>query len=256
MEICFDPRNDLLALDMDGVIIDSINECLLNGYNAYARFRSRPPATSFRELPPGWTAAAARIRRFIRNGEDYVYIAHAIDLGAVVDNQADFDAFVKKHAELRSRFAELIFQQRLLFSDQTPHLWGELNPFYPGMKEFLLRFPAKENLCIITSKKRVFAEKILAAHGVDFAMENLRTGDAAGKRDIIEKLCGERLAVCDRFFYIDDQVDTLLKIKPAGVRLYLAAWGYNNEEQRQTARENGLPVLNLEAFYRLFGSTT
>uniref|UniRef100_A0A7S1X9G1 Uncharacterized protein n=1 Tax=Tetraselmis chuii TaxID=63592 RepID=A0A7S1X9G1_9CHLO len=73
---------------------------------------------------------------------------------------------------------------------------------------------------------------------------------AAALRDIAAR------PVCQtpgaKLHFIDDRFETLQAMS-AGVeggvapwKLYLAAWGYNTEEERQAARANGITVLSLE----------
>jgi phosphoglycolate phosphatase-like HAD superfamily hydrolase len=249
----FDPNKDLLALDFDGVIVDSIKECLMNGYNAYARFAGGTPVERYEDLDSGWLAQARRLRNFIRNGEDYVFIAKALALDEKIESQADFDAFLERNRALRSTFVNLMLQQRLDFSAQTPQLWATLNPLYSGMMNFLNYYPAKQNLFIITTKKLIFVEKILTAHQLNLTRANVMDTSGAGKRQLIERILQERGTSPLNFYFVDDQIDTLIKIQPAGVQLFLAAWGYNNEKQAKIAGDHAIPVISLEMFYERFG---
>ncbi|MDZ7371580.1 MAG: hypothetical protein ONB12_10470 [candidate division KSB1 bacterium] len=249
----FDPSREILALDMDGVIIDSIRECLFNAYNAYADYCGDRHVPDEAALSADWLKEARRLRNFIRQGEDYVYIAHAIHQNAAIENQQAFDAFTEQWRDLRQRFFDLIYHRRLEFSRETPHLWGELNPLYPGIHEFLTTYPHKENLYIITSKRLTFVEKILQAHRIVLPQENIFDTSAASKGEIIKRLLHERACDARAFHFVDDQVDTLLKIKPLGINLYLAGWGYNNQDQKKKAQNNNIPVLDLSEFYRRFG---
>ena len=49
---------------------------------------------------------------------------------------------------------------------------------------------------------------------------------------------------------MDDQVETLIKMKSLGIKCYLAGWGYNDEKQKARARDAGIPVLALDDFYK------
>jgi phosphoglycolate phosphatase-like HAD superfamily hydrolase len=253
MEHHFDPHREILALDFDGVIVDSIKECLLNGFNAYARFAGGTPVERYEDIDVNWLTAARRLRNFIRNGEDYVFIANALAIDEKIENQADFDAFLDRNRSRRSAFFDLMFQQRLDFSAQTPHLWATLNPLYTGMLNFLEDYPAKDNLFIITTKKVIFVEKILAAHQLKLTRANVKDTSGTGKRQLIERILQERGTSPVNFYFVDDQIDTLIKIQPAGVQLFLAAWGYNNEKQAKIAGDHAIPVLSLEMFYERFG---
>ncbi len=249
----FSFRTDLLALDFDGVIVNSIKECLVSGYNAYANYTGKPNISSYEELDAQWAAEARRMRNYIRNGEDYVYIAHALEQGKSIQNQQEFDDFLQANQNLRDDFFDHMYNQRINFSNAYPEKWGQLNPLYDGLREFLDNYPAKQNLYIITTKKLVFVDKTLDAWDVQLQHDNIRdTSGDVSKRQIIEEILLIREVAPQQFYFVDDQIDTLIKVKPTGVNTFLAAWGYNNENQIKKASEKKIPVLEHGEFLRQF----
>ena len=249
----YNMEHDILALDFDGVIADSINECLFSGYNAYSRFSRRQPVETFDHLDDEWIDKARHMRRFIRNGEDYVYIAKALDQGVEVDRQEDFDRFLDEYHGLQRGFLQAMKNERLSTLEQNPTQWHKLNHLYPGMQAFLSTYPNKDNLCIITTKLLVFVKAILQTHRIEFKEDRLfDTSDGRSKGDIIEDITYDRGVTAGNFYFVDDQVDTLIKVKSLGIHLYLAAWGYNDAQQHQSAQEHGIPVFQLDDFYRTF----
>ncbi|MBN1560330.1 HAD family hydrolase [candidate division KSB1 bacterium] len=250
----FNSATDILALDFDGVIADSIQECLVSGHNAYCTFSNRgEPVERFEELDPSWAAEARRMRNFIRHGEDYLYIAHALAKDITIEEQQDFDNFLKEHQDLRRKFFDLMTMQRISFSATRPEQWAALNPLYHGMRQFLANYAKKENLYIITTKKLLFVFKILTAYNIKLIDENIRdTSDGVTKRHLIEEILADRKVRPDQFYFIDDQVDTLIRVKPTGVHAMLAGWGYNNPQQRELARRQDISVLTLSCFMRQF----
>ena len=89
--IQFDSHQQILALDFDGVIADSIYECLFSGYNAYAGLTSRPQVHSLNEISAENVREAKRLRNFIRSGEDYVFIFLALSKGVQIQTQDAFE---------------------------------------------------------------------------------------------------------------------------------------------------------------------
>lgn len=252
----FDPTNNILALDFDGVISDSIKECLVSGFNAYANFNGQPNIEHFEELDGEWVAHARQMRNYIRNGEDFVYIAHALANGVAVDQQKDFDAFLQRHQNLREPFFDLMTNQRITYSEARPDLWAALNPLYPGMRDFVADYPHKQNLYIITTKKLIFVHKILKANSISLVEKNLRdTTGGISKQEIIKEILADRAITSDHFYFVDDQVDTLIKIKPTQVNLFFAAWGYNTPAQAELSRKHEIPVLELPEFFQRFRAT-
>ncbi len=88
----------IIALDFDGVIVNSVNECLLVGYYAYQKF-SDPSnkLKSIENLCDSKLKLLNSYRPFVLSGEDYVFISMALELNHHFENQSDFDKFkIKK----------------------------------------------------------------------------------------------------------------------------------------------------------------
>jgi len=250
----FDRTKDILALDFDGVIADSINECLVVGHNSFAAFEGRDDKIDeLRVLDEQLVAESKRLRDFIRSGEDYVYIDLAVREKADIQNQADFDRFTEKFSDLRPTFFDIFYRERERFSNEQRQKWIQLNPLYPGMKEFLHRFSPKEHLFIITTKKTFFVDLILSAHKINLPEAHLfHANSSLPKKMIISDLMKAHSIDPHHFYFVDDQVDTLLKVRDAGVHCVFAEWGYNNVEQKEKALQAGVMCMTLNEFYEFY----
>lgn len=249
----FDHKKNILALDFDGVIVDSILECLVSGYNAFADYSGKQKAKSFNDLDTSWVKQARFIRNFIRNGEDYVYIALAIDKKLEIKNQTEFDDFKNLHEHLCTLFFDLMYAERISSLKEKPEMWKNLNVLYSGMKEFLFNYPSKINLYVVTTKKLIFVKTILKLNNIDLHDPNLKdTSSQTTKKQIIEEIIKNRECNSEMLFFIDDQIDTLVKIKPTGVQCALAKWGYNNLSQLERAKKENIQALDLRQFFSGF----
>jgi len=249
----FSPK-DILALDFDGVISDSIRECLVVAHNAFAAFaRQDNRIEGFEQLDSDHVDKLRFMRNFIRSGEDYVYITFALNKGLVLQNQQEFDTFAEEYQNLREQFLDIFYKERQEFSQKKTAQWIRLNPLYEGMQEFLSAFPHKRNLYVITTKKTEFADKILKGNGVEMAFEQmLHATPDNGKDKIITMLLRKRNVAPARFYFVDDQVDTLLKVKSSGIHCILAEWGYNNPHQIELAEKNQIRKMKLHELYEYF----
>ena len=249
----FERRTDLLMLDFDGVIAQSIDECLVSGHNAYADYSGGSRVERMEELDRDWVETARHLRNFIRNGEDYVYIAHALASGEEVNGQEDFDAFKQDNIDLKDLFFERFFQARQSFARSRPEQWCELSPLYPGMAGFLKEYEPGNNLYIITTKLLVFVREILSFHNIDLQQENLfDTRDGRSKSQIITDILADRQISKKQCYFLDDQVDTVIKVCPTGIHAILALWGYNNKEQAEKAQSRGVETMTRDAFFQFF----
>jgi len=138
-------EGDVLALDFDGVIADSLEECLVVGFNAFSQYRQQDRRL-FRldEMDFQMSEEAKRIRKYIRTGEDYVFIFLALHREITIDDQNKFDAFKEQNHLLQPEFRELFYQQREVFSTELSDKWIALNPLYPDMENFLKQVPSIE----------------------------------------------------------------------------------------------------------------
>ena len=250
----FDNQTHILALDFDGVVIDSIEECLVVAYNALAIHQGKPNRIrQIDELGEDIILEARRIRNFIRYGQDYVYIHYALQQNVSIKNQQHFDRFLAEQESLNSEFRQRFYAERARFLSKEPETWLALNPFYDGMRKFLEKYQTKERLCIITTKLKENVEAIINASKIDFNPMNILSADQKlSKSQLISKLLSKYHLNPSSFHFIDDQVDTLIRAKPTGVNLYLAQWGYNNENQVNKARNEQLCILTLSEFMDKF----
>jgi len=252
----FNLESDFLALDFDGVIADSIGECLVIGHNAYVKHnQAGQPICRLEELNKTHMAECRRLRNFIRSGEDYVYINLAIDNKARIQNQQEYDSFVNRHLDLKDTFYDLFYRERELFSSTKEDLWIELNPLYKGIKQFLLQYQSKERFFLVTTKKIKYALKILAGNRIHLIKENCFCASGGDtKLKIIKNLLGKNNISSDNFYYIDDQVDTLIEVKESGVHCILAQWGYTTRQQIFRAGKENIPGIQLNDFLIQFSA--
>ncbi|MBN2028739.1 HAD family hydrolase [bacterium] len=245
-------KYNYLALDFDGVIADSIQECLVVGCNAFIEYTGKGnKITNLSSLDLKDMSEFRRLRYFIRSGEDYVYIQLALFEGANIQTQQDFDRFVSKKAHLKQTFFDLIYQERERLLNQFTDIWIQLNPLYDGMREFISQFTHREHFAIISTKKQIFIHRILEGHGINFPMQRiLQAVENRPKSQIILDLLKQSGLEPAHFIFVDDHADTLIKMKHTAVTLCLAGWGYNNDAQKTRVRKACLPVLTLDQFYQ------
>lgn len=250
----FNPAYDILALDFDGVIVDSIAECLVVGHNAFQSAIGRSEKINdLSQLPNEIQQESRRLRNFIRHGEDYVYIFKAIADNFPIHNQADFDDYLEKNVDVKEKFRTQFYLERARFLREEPLRWLALNPFYEGMADFLKNFSPPEHLYLITTKKLEYVQVILDTAGIPLQRKNLFAANSQkGKPEIIADLLQKIGLSPGNFCFVDDQVDTLIRLKHLKIRLFVAGWGYTNQEQIRQAETEGIPTLTLNEFYQLF----
>jgi len=249
----FDIEKDHLGLDFDGVVANSVEECLIVANNAYTEYSGGDKTYNLSELNPALIAEFTRLRNFIRSGADFVYIIKSMSEKMIIGNQQEFDDYTTRYKELRADFFDLFYREREHFSTSMPDIWIKLNPLYEGMRGFLENCPYKDRLFIITTKKIFFVKKILFYNSIQLNQNNLFTAnEKKTKRDIILRLVQKYSIYPHQFWFIDDQIDTLLKVKDTRIRCLLAEWGYNEKQQINRGNKEKIPVITLKDFRNIF----
>jgi phosphoglycolate phosphatase-like HAD superfamily hydrolase len=175
------------------------------------------------------------LRPYIRAGEDFLLIQHLLAAHIEVDNQRHFDYLAEQEgkermASFRRRF--YISRSRLLERDRG--YWLSLNPLYPHMAEPLALLNENRYVHIVSTKKPAFIQEILKENGVPFPDGNIHFCPPKGKGVVCERLLTE--SNLDRGVLVEDQVEHLLAIKDAGIKGYLASWGYLKRGEAESVR--------------------
>jgi phosphoglycolate phosphatase-like HAD superfamily hydrolase len=242
----------LLAMDFDGVIADSISECAVAGYNGYEAYcgnniRIKTPE----EIKSDELNKFRIMRPYIRSGEDYIYLFHALNDGIIIDSQKDFDEFHIAYFDRKESYYQLFYSARQTLMSSNRDNWITLNPLYNGMDEFLQSMQNK--IHIVSTKASKYIIEILKSNGVKFNPKRVHEADRGfSKTDIIIRLMREYNLSTSNMIFIDDHFDTLRKIKSTGVRCMFAGWGYNTNKQRSRCHKLSLELVDLQQFYKEF----
>jgi phosphoglycolate phosphatase-like HAD superfamily hydrolase len=235
----------LLALDFDGVICDSLEECFLSSWIAYHELYS---GEARRDPPQEARRAFARLRPFIRTGEDYLVIQDLAARAEEVAGQEGFDAAARRAgADTLRLFRELFYRARDGLLEGDRRAWLGLNRIYPHMAGFLAGLPLGAPVWILSTKKPRFIVEILAANGINMPADRIREAVREPKLVILETLRaaeGASIAVL-----IEDQIDAIKGNANPRIRVGLATWGYVKEEW--LAPPLAVPLVTPEGFLRL-----
>jgi phosphoglycolate phosphatase-like HAD superfamily hydrolase len=234
----------LLVLDFDGVICDSIDECFAASWGAYhTLFRRDTDAAS-----PEARRNFARLRPFIRSGEDFLLIQEALAAGSTVRDQAEFDELSRRAgAEKRAIFRDLFYQERTALLARDRDSWLALNRVYPHMKKAFGLLGHGAPVRVLSTKKPQFIAEILAANHIEVPREAILFSDGEPKLAAAERLRAE--GGFPGAILVEDQIDHLRGNANPRIRALLAAWGYVQEEWLRAPL--AAPIITAEGFLAL-----
>ncbi len=259
----------VLALDFDGVISDSAVESFVVALRTQGHLRdpgrlagagaeienadveairAHPVYVQFLELMPLGNRA-----------EDFAVALAAIEAGATVEGQSDFDRFSEGlGGEYLAKFHTRFYRERSNFRAADPTAWLALLGPFDEFVDLLRRRAGDRILALATAKDRASVDLLLATYGIaDLFPHELVVDKEAGRSKRAHlALLRERLDIAyEQITFVDDKLNHLEDVSPLGVRCALSGWGYNGERERRSAAERGFLVVDLAgAEAGLFGS--
>jgi len=202
-------------------------------------------------------AGYRRLRPFLRESEDNLVIQKLLAEGREPQSQDEFDAELGAIGpELLARFKRLFEKARRYLLANDRKAWLKLCPLYSFLKDKAAFILQKQQVFIISTKKREFIQEILNEAGVK--LDPARILYAAGKKKLLVIKEFLQAWPTSEAIFIDDQLDHLKDNTDARIHVYLPRWGYVRREwldfywqpSRQT--ETPLRVITEDGLLNLF----
>lgn len=258
---------EILALDFDGVIIDSVREAFtvalrtivgrdpssplanhplvhVQNHLELFRFDDDPTFRTFLDLVPLGNRA-----------EDYSVILNAIQDGIPVPDQSTYDRLYDRYnqawlAEAHARY----YVERARLRNEDFDAWRHLQKPYQPLIELLRRREGDRTLAIVTARDAESVELLVEAWGLgDLFSAELVFDKSYGvhKTGHLNALIKDLSVAAHEVIFVDDKLNHLQRVAPLGVRPVLAAWGYNTPREHLLAERMAIPVARLEDAERL-----
>lgn len=243
----------IFITDFDGVVCDSVLECLLVTYNAYHGLQD----SAFRRvldldaIAPEKQQRFRELRPYLKGAEDFVPMYLALEADLPIRGQEDFDAFRATHADQLETYQQAFYAERDYLQQHERAIWLGLNPLFPGMKAAILDCASFDRVHILTTKRQQDVQAIFEFQQIPFPVEHIVYMKAAGKSQKLLDMLDELNADGAETAYIEDQVDFLVRSAAHGIGSYLVEWGYVSAEQRELARQHAIPIIAPGDFTRL-----
>jgi phosphoglycolate phosphatase-like HAD superfamily hydrolase len=256
-------RPDLLALDFDGVLCDSVHEAFRSGWEV-----CRELGMAKTEKPPADLAAAfVRIRPVLEFGWEFPALVCALLDG--VPEEALRQSFqatwrprtLERHGltreELMRRFDAV--RDRAISADLDA--WLADQGLYPGVAD-RLRTALQDGVLafVITTKEGRFAHRLLAVHGVDFPADQVWGKEQARpKPELLRTLIARYKLEPAGVWFVEDRLETLRAVEREReldqVSLFFATWGYTLPAEIAEAKaDRRIAPLTLPQFCRDFAA--
>lgn len=230
----------LYALDFDGVICDSAIETAISGWKVARQLWTDMPEEPSAELIEGFRI----VRPIMETGYEAVLIMRILfekqdPHKLLAQYQSQFNHMIRRDEisveGVKHRFGEL--RDNWIADDVTS--WIAVNPLFEGIKQKLQQL-ADNDVYIITTKQERFVKQIFEHNGIEFPAERIFGLDRQlTKEQVLKHIMFEHPE--QTIVFVEDRMPTLLRIiddeNLEDIKLYFADWGYNTEQDKQTAQD-------------------
>ncbi len=234
----------ILALDFDGVVCDGLKEYFLVAWRTYCQ------VWSVNQTPdPDLAAKFYRLRPVIETGWEMPVLIKALVDGVesatiLSDWEAINQGIIQQYHLDSTNLSSTLDKLRDEWITQDLEEWLSLHEFYPDVAEKIKRvLKSAVKLYIITTKEKRFVQQLLQKQGVElpqsfiFGKESKRP-----KYEILQELIQKANISPESLWFVEDRLKTLQLVQKqahlAGVRLYLADWGYNTPAEREIVKND------------------
>lgn len=234
---------ELLLLDFDGVIADSVTECMALTWYAGGQPPSEEPLEhQFAAIPAAFVERFHALRPYGRTLEDFL-VARRAPVDAAVRGQGDFDALkAAVPDDERHVFAEVATALRMHWRTTQRRQWLDAHTIFEGVTDTLRRFAG--DVFVVTAKDALSSEEILEHFGlVEFVAGVM--GDVSDKALASRGLCMGRGVDPAAALFIDDNLTNVSQVQAAGIPSRWATWGWTTPEHRQRAVQLTLTPIEL-----------
>jgi phosphoglycolate phosphatase-like HAD superfamily hydrolase len=253
----------LLALDFDGVVCDGRPEYFETAWQAYVAAWPQPLT---RARPAAVAERFAALRPLIESGWEMPLLVHALLAGvgerALTDRHGWLEAapaLMKAGGVSQEALGRALNKVRDDWFARDPADWLAHHRFYPGVADQLVSVLAgPTRVTIVTTKTERFARQLLTGANprlADVTVIGREPGKPVPKPDILRRLADARGLGADAagLWFVEDMLETLettaARPELAGVRLFLADWGYNTPADRARVTAGGrITLLPLARF--------
>ena len=221
--------NIVLALDFDGVICDSIDECFLTSYNVYHK-----KTASISDIPEENRNFFYKYRFYVRPAREYFLIHKAFQQDIKYLDLKIINQLKIKYINEMNFFEKEFYVYRDILK-QSGMYWLSLHKVYDHVRRFLRKYQGR--FFIVTTKDRnsvevlseyfSFHKKILDIFSKEISIE---------KNKLFAKLFTKHREYLKdkKLFYVDDSEWELANIQNWPLDCFFASWGYTGRQENHS----------------------
>lgn len=246
---------NILALDFDGVICDGMIEYFQTAWRTYCQIW-KPAQT----VPDSDLASSFyRVRPAIETGWEMPLLIRAL-LTGITEKQILLEwpnivpQLMTENGLKAAEVGAMLDGLRDDWIAKDLPGWLSLHRFYPGVAESLQKLQGSGvKIAIVTTKEGRFVRELLQLAGVQMPSELIFGKEYNKPKHQILREFMTAAGKDSSIWFVEDRLKTLLSVKQqpdlSEVKLFLADWGYNTLDERESVAQNPpVKLLSLSQF--------
>jgi len=237
---------NICVFDVDGIIVDSTDECLIIAWNTYQEYSGKSNLIySICEAEANYSKKFRLTRNYVRAMGEYLVVFES--QYNKIDSQDDFE---KKLNVLENKYiqfyGELFLKNRNEFKKKKYDSWLALHNYYPGIKSTLSRCEKEGELYIVTGKDKDSSLELLSKIGIIVGVDKIfHMNLSINKLESLKKIAAIEKVPHNKIHFIDDNFTHLKGPQKEGFLVALGEWGYALPEHIDLANKHQIPVLSI-----------
>lgn len=250
----------ILALDFDGVICDGMLEYFQSSKRTYQKIWSQEEILNLEHF----ASSFYRLRPVIEIGWEMPILIRSLVLGIteaeILQNWSTVAQKIINSDNLNPKeITETLDKVRDHWIQTDLEGWLHLHQFYPGVVEKIAEvLNSSIQLYIITTKEGRFVKQLLEQQGLNLSENSIFGKEVKRpKYETLRYLLEINSEQASNICFVEDLLKPLELVKQnadlEGIRLYLAAWGYNTQQIRDSIKNDPkIKLLSLDEFSQDF----
>jgi len=218
----------LIALDFDGVICDSVDECLITAHNAYHRMSGQADwASSLSDFSEEMIGQFRRLRHLAADASQFWLIYHLLKTGADTPAPALYQAMVAEQRQTLAEFEPRFFQARHELRSADLEAWLAIHSWYPEFQDGWDEVRKRCLVYIVTTKDLASIQHFNRYWQLGVPAEQLWTKEkGTNKAAAIAKIAETNDRTPQDIYFVDDHPQHVEAVSETGARCFWAAWGF------------------------------
>lgn len=242
----------IFVFDVDGVIVDSTEECLVIAWNAYQSYKGKDNfINSPEEAKEEYARHFRSIRNYVRSMDEYLVVFNS-KVGEIISQNLFEKKIESLDPEDKKRYGEFFYNAREKFKNRDRIRWIKLHQFYPGIERIIQKIGICHLIYVVTGKDKESVLDFFEILEIKIPSSCIYDRDAAkNKLTALIKIAKKEKRSHQEIYFIDDNITHLIKPLNAGFRVFLASWGYGLPEHFILAKELGVPIVSFDDLNQL-----